>query len=138
MEERKQNGNQREQNNDRALGQCRDPEGKVLIEEAPPEALVLIGISRYAQIDLSRPRKLSSLLEKALFAVNFTCGVYQEVDQRGVETVTGCKHRFGANKIDFSLRNVVRQVDHAGWQCQFADETEPSMVGFSLAVTQEL
>jgi len=38
--------------NDRSLGQCRDPERKVLIEEAPPEALMLIGISRDAQIDL--------------------------------------------------------------------------------------
>jgi hypothetical protein len=138
MEERKQNGSQREQYNDRSLGQCRDPERKVLIEEAPPEALMLIGISRDAQIDLGRSRKLSGLLEKPLFAMNFTCGVYQQVDQRGVETITGCKHRFGANEIDLSLRNVVRQVDHAGWQRQFADETEPSMVGFSLAVTQEL
>jgi hypothetical protein len=138
MEERKQNGSQRDQNNDRSLGQCRDPEGKVLIEETPPETLVLIGISRDTKIDLSRSRKLSSLLEKPLFAMNFACGVYQQVDQRGMETITGCKHLFGTNQIDLSLRNVVRKVDHAGWQRQFADKTEPSMVGFSLAVTQQL
>ena len=60
-----------------------------------PEALVLIGISRNAQIDLCRSRKLSSLLETPLFAMNFACGVYQQVDQRGMETITGGKHRFG-------------------------------------------
>ena len=138
MEERKQNCSQREQYDDGPLGQCRDPEGKVLIEEAPPETFVLIGISRDAKIDLGRSRKLASLLEKPLFAVNFARGIHQQVDQRGVETIAGCKHFFGADERDFFLRNVLRQVDHARWQCQFGDKTEPSMIGINLAVTQQL
>jgi hypothetical protein len=122
MEEWKQNCSQREQYDDGSLGQCRDPEGQVLIEEAPSETFVLIGISRDAEIDLGRSRKLTSLLEKPLFAVNFACGIYQQVDQRGVETMPCCEHLFGTNEIDFSLRNVVRQVDYAG-QRQFGDKT---------------
>jgi hypothetical protein len=104
MEERKQNCSQRDQYDDGPLGQCRDPEGKVLIEEAPPETFVLIGISRDAEINLGRSRELASLLEKPLFAMNLPCGIYQQVSKRGMETIAGCKHLFGANELDFSLR----------------------------------
>src|SRR6516164_2880915 len=138
VEEREQNCSQREQYDDGPLGQCRNPEGQMLIEEAPPKTLVLVGISRDAEIDLSRSRELTSLLEKTLFAVNLACGIHQQVDERGVETIAGCQHLFGANQVDFLLRNVVRQVDHAGRQCQSGDKIEPTTIGVSLAVAQEI
>jgi len=80
MEERKQNCGKREQYDDGSLNQCREPEGQILIEDAPSKTLVLIRISRDAEIDLGRSRKLASLLEKSLFAMNFGCGIYQQVD----------------------------------------------------------
>jgi hypothetical protein len=75
VEEREQNCSQREQYDDDPLGERRDPEGQILIQEASPKTFVLIGISRDAEIDLGRSRKLTSRLEKPLFAVNFSCGI---------------------------------------------------------------
>jgi len=108
MEERKQNCGKREQYDDGSLNQCREPEGQILIEDAPSETLVLIRISRDAEIDLGRSRKLTGLLEKSLSSVNFGRSIYQQVDQRGVETTASCKHLFGTNEFDFSRRDVVR------------------------------
>ena len=55
-----------------------------------------------------------------------------------MQTIATYKHLFGANERDFFLRNVLRQVDHARWQCQLGDKTKPSMIGVNLAVTQQL
>lgn len=51
------------------------------------ETLVLVGISRHAKVDPGRSRELAWLLEETLSVVNLMCGIYQQLDQRGVQAI---------------------------------------------------
>ena len=81
-EKREQDCRKRKQYDDGLFDQRRHPEGQIVIEEARPEALVTIGVSRDAEINLTDPREFSRLLEKPLLAVYLFCSVQQQIDER--------------------------------------------------------